>query len=152
MDLILGKKRELIFNKTIYMRPVPKASIRVTKTGHSYYPKITNQAMDRIKQETFKTKMHMFQDPDFRPMTAHNEPLFSEAIYVELVFAFCYPKNVKPYERPYHNVKPDIDNLAKLTLDALQPHIIKDDCLICELNKKKIYDENYYIKIMIRDV
>lgn len=37
--------------------------------------------------------------------------------------------------------KPDIDNLEKLLLDALaRSRIIKDDCIICELHSKKVYD------------
>lgn len=152
MDFILGERRKLEFTKVIHMRPVPKASVRITKTGQAYYPKRTREAMDRVKAETMQAKVRLFYDTEFDPMTNHSDPLFSEAVYVELVFAFKYPTGVDPFERPHHSVKPDIDNLAKLTLDCLQPHILKDDCLIAELNKRKIYDEKEYIKIFIRDL
>ena len=152
MDLILGQPRNFSFHCRIMMRPVPKAAIKHTHHGKGYYPKSTYVAMDRIKLETLNKKIAKFSEPGFDPMTNTNDPMFSEAIKVTLVFAFLRPASVPAHIRPYPSVVPDIDNLAKLTLDSLQPHIIKDDCLIVTLKKRKIYDEDEYVDIFIEDL
>jgi Holliday junction resolvase RusA-like endonuclease len=152
MDLVLGEKRLVVFEKTVKMRPVPKASVRVNKNGHAYYPKRTKDAMKLIRDETIAAKNNLFLEEGFRSFTNKDEPLFTEAVRVWLIFAFQYPKGVEPWQRPHHDVKPDIDNLAKLALDAIQPHIIQDDCLIVELHKKKIYSDSEFVKFVIEDL
>ena len=150
--LELGQPRSLTFHCTIHSRPVPKAAICHTKDGKGYYPKSTKQAMRQIKHETLNKKIAKFSDPDFKPLTNPQDPMFTQAVKVTLVYAFIRPKSVKDHQRPYPSVVPDIDNLAKLTLDCLQPHIIKDDCLIVVLNKKKIYDDTEYTDITVEDL
>jgi len=108
--------------------------------------------MNRIKRESLNKKVSMFSDPHFAPMTHPIDPIFTQAIKVSIVFAFLRPVSVPVHKRPYPSVVPDIDNLAKLTLDSLQPHIIKDDCLIVTLKKRKIYDHEEYIDITIEDL
>jgi len=152
MDLILGQPRDMHFHCRIMMRPVPKAAIKHTHNGKGYYPKSTYAAMDRIKRESLNKKIARFSEPGFRPMTNPNDPIYTEAVKVELVFAFLRPRSVPAHKRPYPSVVPDIDNLAKLTLDSLQPHIIRDDCLIVTLKKRKIYDFEEYIDIRIDDL
>ena len=151
-EFILGQPRALCFHCRINMKPVPKAAIKHTHNGKGYYPKSTYVAMDRIKRETMNKKIAKFADPDFHSMTNTDQPIFTQAVKVELVFAFLRPHSVPAHERPYPSVVPDIDNLAKLTLDSLQPHIIKDDCLIVTLKKRKIYDEAEYIDICVEDL
>lgn len=152
MDLVLGQPRDLTFHCRINMRPVPKAAIKHTHNGKGYYPKSTYQAMDRIKRETLNKKIARFSESGFDPMTDPGQAIFTEAIKVTLVFAFIRPASVPSHKRPYPSVVPDIDNLAKLTLDSLQPHVIKDDCLIVTLKKRKIYDATEYIDIVIEDL
>lgn len=151
-DFVLGQPRNLNFHCRIMMRPVPKAAIKHTHNGKGYYPKSTYAAMDRIKAETLNKKIAKFTEPGFDPMTNPNDPIFNEAVSVTLVFAFIRPRSVPSHRRPYPSVVPDIDNLAKLTLDSLQPHIIRDDCLIVTLKKRKIYDYQEYVDIWIEDL
>ena len=42
----------------------------------------------------------------------------------------------------YHNTKPDIDNLVKLTMDACNNLLWKDDCVIVGIVAKKLYSKN----------
>ena len=46
--------------------------------------------------------------------------------------------------------KPDIDNIIKIVLDALNNFIIKDDIQVCKLETEKVYtqdEEKLYIEI-----
>jgi crossover junction endodeoxyribonuclease RusA len=42
----------------------------------------------------------------------------------------------------YHAIKPDIDNLIKLTMDASTGVLWEDDCVVVDIVAKKIYSEN----------
>lgn len=59
-----------------------------------------------------------------------------EPLAIDLFFNLVRPKTV---DRPYPSVKPDVDNLIKAVLDALNKVIWKDDCQICVLNVSKTY-------------
>ena len=48
-----------------------------------------------------------------------------------------------------HYKKPDLDNLAKLILDAMNGLVFRDDALICELNLVKKYSTLPRIEITI---
>lgn len=48
--------------------------------------------------------------------------------------------------------KPDIDNLAKAALDALNGICFADDNLICALNLRKVYAENSRLEIQIEKI
>ena len=50
-----------------------------------------------------------------------------------------------------HTVKPDIDNLTKAVLDALNGLAWYDDAQIVELNASKTYVEDPHILINIHD-
>ena len=40
-----------------------------------------------------------------------------------------------------HIVKPDIDNLAKFVMDAMQGILWDDDCYVCALEARKVYSD-----------
>lgn len=49
-------------------------------------------------------------------------------------------------------VKPDLDNIAKGVLDALNTVIFKDDSQIVELTVKKFYNDEPYTKVLIQEL
>ena len=49
-------------------------------------------------------------------------------------------------------VKPDVDNVAKSILDALNGIIYLDDKQIIELNIKKIYAETSWTEVKIEEI
>ncbi len=69
-----------------------------------------------------------------------DEPLFDKPISIDIVF---YLKSTKALNRSaktiHHAVRPDIDNLCKFILDAMNKVIFTDDKLICSLTAKKLY-------------
>lgn len=140
------KARELNFR--IEMPPTPKASVRFSRNYGSFLPEKTRVAMHDIKMHCARIKDKKFMDGEIDDLA---EPYFSTAIEVNICYSFLRPKSVKPSKRPYPSVKPDIDNLAKLILDALQPEIIKDDALVVTLNQKKIYSSVQFIDVEIRE-
>lgn len=64
-----------------------------------------------------------------------------EALRADLYFLFpTEPRNAERYGK-YHLKVPDVDNLAKLMLDAFVRRglILGDDCRVCELYVRKTY-------------
>lgn len=69
---------------------------------------------------------------------------------VDITFFVKRPKTVR--KRPYPSVKPDLDNLIKMLLDACNKMIFTDDALICELSAKKIYAEEDSALLIIKEI
>ena len=88
------------------------------------------------------------------------------ALRVDIIFYFKRPKHhyrsgkfsdqLKPGAPTRHTVKPDKDNLDKLTLDAGTGILWKDDCIICRGEPIKRYSENprteIYIKVLSEEM
>ncbi|MHC0552092.1 RusA family crossover junction endodeoxyribonuclease [Salinicoccus sp. CNSTN-B1] len=77
-------------------------------------------------------------------------------ISIHLTFVFTSPnsytkKKLKPIEDGslVYQKKPDLDNLAKSILNALNETIYKDDSQIVELNVKKRYGDTDHVLIAI---
>lgn len=49
-------------------------------------------------------------------------------------------------------IKPDLDNIAKGVLDALNKLIFKDDSQVVELTIKKFYNDEPYTKVTIQEL
>lgn len=70
---------------------------------------------------------------DVKPATPIDEPL---TVCIE--FTLLKPKSVSK-KRQFPSVKPDLDNLEKAVLDAMNGLIYKDDALICRKYGAKWY-------------
>jgi Holliday junction resolvase RusA-like endonuclease len=46
-----------------------------------------------------------------------------------------------------HIKKPDIDNLEKAVLDSMSGAVLRDDCIVWWVEKKKFYVEQPFIRI-----
>ena len=110
--------------------PVPKGRPRHTRSGHTYTPKKTAD-YEKAIAEHYK---------------AEGGELFVGPIEVKLIFQMPipkgYPKRVlKQIEEGTlkHGKKPDIDNLAKAVLDALNEIAFTDDSHITKLTLVKRY-------------
>lgn len=111
--------------------PVPKARPRMTKTGHVYTPKRTKEQEERIRAEWIAKN--------------GNEPL-TGCVVLKAVFYMGIPKNISKEKRAMLKVsrptkRPDIDNLAKLVIDALNGVAYVDDKQIAVLIAGKEYSE-----------
>lgn len=90
----------------------------------------------------------------YAPETPYATPL-----QVDLRFYFTRPKShyktgknahlLKDNPPEYHTARPDVDNLSKFVMDALNKIYWKDDSYIVNLNVQKMYSENPRTEIEI---
>ena len=111
---------------TILGTSVPKARPRTTKRGNRaimYTPDKTKNFENYVKL-----------------MAAQHAPkeLLTSALEVRLDFLFQRPKSL-PKKIRYHTKKPDIDNLAKSVMDALEGIIYVNDAQVISLRVTKDY-------------
>ena len=107
----------------IPIQPIPKLRPRLTKRGRVYTPRKT---LDFEGEVQFWVSQHDF------------EPLLSGSISAKIEFIYEKPKSVKK-SKIYKDTRPDLDNLIKAVLDALNGVCYKDDGQIVELYAVKKY-------------
>ncbi len=110
--------------------PVAKGRPKFTRTGHAYTPKKTADYEKAIRDHYQKEGGELFVGP----------------IEVKLVFQMPvpkgYPKRVKQQIEDgtiKHTKRPDLDNMAKALLDALNEVAFTDDSRITKLTLAKRY-------------
>ncbi len=125
--------------------PVAKGRPRFSN-GHAFTPKKTRDAEKFIRDYVFFH--HMIPHPLDGPLALSIRFFFKKVV-----------NNTK-----YHTKRPDIDNLAKLVLDSLGPHVytylgvktlaegilFSDDCQVVSLMADKYYHEKQGIWIRWR--
>ena len=113
-------------------QPVGKARPRVTRSGRVYTPTKTMQAEQGIREAA----EHAMQgrDPLDQPLVA------------SMVFCMQIPKSWSKAKRQQAEdgqilpaAKPDIDNLAKTVMDALNGMVYEDDSQVVQLAVSKRY-------------
>ena len=129
---------------TIPGKPVGKGRPRVTRNG-TYTPQKTKDYQKLVVTIAENESDNYFID---------TEPLVATIL--------CYypiPKNMPKYKRRmieegklYPIVKPDLDNVAKAILDALNGVIYKDDNQVVELHIKKLYSDNPRVIVKIEGI
>lgn len=135
-----------MYEVEILGEPVGKARPRMnTRTGKAYTPNKTKYYEYQIRQElAFK----------YRQI----DPIIDDPIRVTIIAYFGIPKSTskkKEAEMLKDNIrptkKPDIDNITKIILDALNEFIYKDDTQVVELVVKKYYDviPKVYLKVEV---
>jgi len=114
------------------IKPLAKQSYRSTKAGFSYQPK------DIVD---FKNAVRWLAKKQL-PNTQQS----ASAFHVELIFVFRRPESTKKALKSQidefnalivKTSKPDVDNLTKAILDALNGIVWIDDAQVCELHVTK---------------
>ncbi len=123
--------------RTVLMegRPVPKARPRVFR-GHAATPKRTQQAEAQL------LAIYMIQNPGEEPFTG---PVGVDcSFYMPIATSWSKSKKKMAAEGllPCKG-RPDIDNLTKLVLDALNGFAFKDDSQIIVQISRKLYSGEY---------
>lgn len=123
--------------------PVGKARPRMnTRTGRAYTPTNTKLYEYSLRQWFIR------EYPNFKPIESR--------VKVTIIAYFSVPKSTskkKEAEMLNQNIspvkKPDIDNIIKIVLDAMNKFAFRDDTQVTELEIKKKYDKTprIYIKI-----
>lgn len=74
------------------------------------------------------------------------------ALKVDLKFYFKKPKDFEKRKSKYCTKRPDLDNLEKAVLDALNEVAFDDDAQIVEVHKIKDYGDKNLIFIEIEEL
>ena len=111
--------------------PVACARARITRNG-SYNPRKTTEAKDTVRYL----------------VTSKPHRMHSGAVKLIILLNIQKPKSSK---NVLPAVKPDIDNYAKLVMDALNGVLWKDDGQICYLVCRKVYSNTPSIEIWSYD-
>lgn len=133
-----------MINVFLDVKPTPKGRPRFAN-GRVYTPKETK---DAEKEIAVLVANHML---------ASRLKMVETAVVIEIIFYFALPKKVTQEEKMlcdigmlYHSCRPDIDNLAKLVIDAIIGIALKDDGQVCKLvcEKKYAKSEGILLKMM----
>jgi Holliday junction resolvase RusA-like endonuclease len=135
---------------TVFGVPVPKARARVSaalkKNGrrYTYTPERTRKAeLDFITQAA----IHAPETPFSGPIT------LSAAFHMPIPKS--WPKWRKDEAMEYNirpTCKPDIDNLVKLTMDAMNGIFWHDDAQIVSISATKCYSDDPRIAIYLKEI
>ena len=125
---------------TIPGEPVPKGRPRVTKTGHVYTPQNTRDYEEYVK--------HCYKGPMLEgQIRAYVD------VFLQIPKSASQAKKKKmlmQIERP--TKRPDLDNLAKTVLDAINGLGYKDDSQVVSLRIDKYWSENPRIEVNLREI
>ena len=115
-----------------------------TYTGRVYTPGRTKD-YELLIQQYFKIKY------------PHSKML-EEKIKIDIIAYFKIPKStskIKTVEMLENKItpikKPDIDNIAKSVLDAMNGYVFKDDNQVCKLNIEKRYGLEEKVFIVVEE-
>ena len=117
---------------TVPGQPVPKARPRFSsRSGVAYTPKKTKEYEKNIKLYLKQTT------------TLHN---VQGAVHVSLNIVFKRPKYMQHHKYPdglvLHTKRPDLDNVIKAVLDALNS-VLNDDAQVAKITATKYYAEKF---------
>lgn len=132
----------------IYTEPVGKGRPRFTRNGRTYTPVKTRESERFIKRCVEECIAEL---DGFNLITS----AMAIQYYAFMPMPKSWSKNKKAsMDREPHTSRPDVDNLAKLALDALNGVAYKDDALIYRMESVKIYtldDPFIFIEIQWRE-
>lgn len=130
---------------TIHATPKPKGRPRVTRSGHAFTPKATREYEQLIVGEW--EVQHGKTEPTKNPV----------AVRVRFYMPIPKATSNKTRERMATGLvvpakKPDIDNLLKAVLDALNGKAYHDDNQIVEISAKKLYSTEPRTEVFISEL
>ena len=118
------------------VEPTAKGRARHSRMGRTYTPEKT-----RMKEEEIRYWL-----------IQNDAPKFEGPLKVAMGFGFKRPKSVSKKKRPYHTVKPDLTNVAKLVEDAANEVLWHDDSQIVDMRIYKFYTESPYILLTVEQI
>lgn len=115
-----------------------------TYTGSVYTPTRTKDYEELVQQ------YFLLKYPKYKP--------FEGRVKVQIGAYFGVPKTTKKTEKELMlqnkinpTKKPDIDNIVKIVLDAMNGVAFKDDIQITKLDVEKVYSEEEFIQVKIEE-
>ena len=130
------------------IKPMAKQSFRTTRTGNKYLDASV------IKYRKAIRNMAIAQ------MRNQKAERIEGAVNMNIIYAFRRPKSLSKKERNEidggktvpKTTKPDIDNLTKAILDALNGIAWNDDAQVSEIKAKKIWSKQDQIEVKIMQI
>jgi Holliday junction resolvase RusA-like endonuclease len=126
-------------------QPVAKARPRMTRSGHVYTPATTKDYEELVKTVFMAGKFTMIEQ--------------HKPIRMSIVFYFAIPKSFTKGKllAARHNVfrptvKPDIDNLCKSVMDAINGLAYHDDSQIVEVVASKWYSTDPRVEVELKEL
>lgn len=132
----------MILTLTLNSAPVGKERPRIRKNGFVYTPRKTQEYEKAIKW-AFISKYG-----DFKPIESPIE--ISIKGYYPITKSWSKKKKEEALRQNFIPGKPDVDNMAKIVLDALNGVVYKDDVLVKNLNVQKEFSLNPRIEVTIK--
>ena len=119
--------------------PKPKQRPRVnTKTRRAYTPEATRNYERFIR--------------DLTKLQWGKSKSIEKPIKMDIVFHMKRPASVPPRKRKYPSVRPDLDNLEKALIDAMQGIVFVDDSQIVTKTSSKVYGIEGRIEVKLREL
>ena len=142
---IYGEWVQMIYEFEVPGKIIGKGRPRLNSyTGSVYTPTRTKD------YETLVEQYFLLKYPRFKP--------FEGRVQVEINANFEVPKSAKKAEKELMlenkinpTKKPDIDNIIKIILDAMNGIAFRDDTQITKLQVEKIYSTSESVKIKISE-
>lgn len=138
----MEEKKNKNFSFRVLGEPVAKARPRFnSKTRVAYTKSKTTKAENSIKYEYLKNG-------------GERKGNYTGTVKVRMLFVFPIRKSwtkkkQKEMLNSFHTIKPDLDNLEKTVLDALNGLAFKDDSQVCEVTKIKAWSEIPYTQVTL---
>jgi Holliday junction resolvase RusA-like endonuclease len=131
-----------VINFTVYGTPKGKGRPRMTKTGHVYTPQQTIDYEEKVRIAWKKSAKG-------RKMTG--------ALSVEILVFFETPKNWSMKKKTemmgkFAEKKPDIDNVAKIILDALNKLAYHDDSQVVAISCQKMWGTESKVHVSVETI
>lgn len=131
---------------TVSGKPQPKQRPRVLRSGITYTPKETLLYEEKVLQAAKESKL-LDQSPTEKPLKI--------IIWAYMPIPKSWPKGKQEQARRgkvLPTSRPDIDNLAKIIMDALNGEAYKDDSQICELVINKRFSDEPRVEVLIDEL
>ena len=128
-------------------QPIGKGRPRFTRQGRTYTPAKTKEYEQKLKAAAIEAMKDQDREPTELPCR------------VQILAQFEIPKSWPKYKKNaallnegnYKPGKPDIDNIAKAALDAMNGIVFKDDALVSKLEVEKRYGQPLLIATVFFD-
>jgi len=128
-------------------QPVGKGRPRFTRAGRIYTPAKTKEYEEKLRSAARAAMKELDRDPTEMPCR------------VVILAQFEIPKSWPKYKKQaaltgegnYRPGKPDIDNIAKAALDAMNGIVFKDDALVYKIEVEKRYGQPLLIASVLYD-
>lgn len=135
---VLPKCQSFYMGKLTFFIPhTPKSQGRHRKGRNGFYPDPDSEKYKKIVQS--------YAQEAILKAGSHNFPI-SGPVSMEMFFCIPIPRSwsKKATEQAQngmikHTFKPDLDNLEKIVMDALNKLVYVDDAQVCEKNTRKEY-------------